>query len=270
MSKTAAKYQRIVSLAASLTETLFAFGAGARVVGVTDTCDYPHEVREKPHVSCWFEPDMEKLLSLKPDLVLGLQMAHSGLRPELEKRGIPMILVNPATVEESLEDMAMLGERLQAADEAQACVENLRDRLARLDSRVAKIPLSERPTVSRVLEVENNMFIVAGPLSFQYDVIARAGGRNVTGEIHEAYPKVTFDQFKRWDPDVIFFCGYDRGFVPRFCTHEAYRSLKAAQTRRVYQFDCGLTCRTGPRIVEMGELLFRTLYEEELGSGLVS
>ena len=262
MSRARVEYQRIVSLTAALTETLFAIGAGDLVVGVTDTCDYPQEVREKPNVSCWFEPDMEKLLALEPDLVLGLETAHSKVKPVLEGKNIPMILVNPATVEESLEVMAMLGERLQTADEAQACIENLRGRLARLDARVARIPLAQRPTVSRVLDIENDRFIVAGPLSFQYDVISRAGGRNVTGEINEAYPKVAFEQFRRWDPDVIFFCGYDRGFVPRFCEDKAYHSLKAVQSGRVYQFDCALTCRTGPRIVDMAELLFRKLYEE--------
>lgn len=262
MSKTGAEYQRIVSLTAALTETLFAIGAGDRLAGVTDTCDYPQEAQEKPNVSCWFEPDMEKLLALEPDLVLGLATAHSKMKPVLERENIPLILVNPATVEESLQVMAMLGEKLQTADEARTCIENLRVRLARLDAKVARIPLAQRPTVSRVLDIEDGRFIVAGPLSFQYDVISRAGGRNVSGEIHEAYPKVTLEQFRRWDPDVIFFCGYDNSFVPRFCAAEEHRSFKAVGSGRVYQFDCGLTCRTGPRIVDMAELLFRTLYAD--------
>jgi iron complex transport system substrate-binding protein len=251
-----------VSLTASLTETLFAIGVGNRIVGVTDTCDFPDEAREKPNVSCWFAPDLERLFALAPDLVLGLETAHTAIRSTLESEGISVILVNPATVEEALEVIAMLGVRLQAAERAQTCIWNLRSRLAQLDTKVARIPFSERHTVSRVLDIENDRFIVAGPLSFQYDVISRAGGRNVTGQIRETYPKVSFRQFRRWDPQMVFFCGYDRHFIPRFCADKKWRSLRAVQSGRVYQFDCALTCRTGPRILDMAELLFQTLYPD--------
>lgn len=262
MPNTPFKYQRIISLTAALTETLFALGAGDRVVGVTDTCDYPDEVNELPHVSCWFEPDMEKLFSLKPDLVLGLETAHAGLEFTLESKGVPMILVNPSTMEESLDLMESLGVTLQTEEQARTCVENLRSRLALLDAQVNRIPFEKRPTVSRILDIEDDQLIVAGPMSFQYDVIARAGGRNVTGAIKEHYPKVSFQQFIEWNPEVIFFCGYDSGFVSWICADEKWRPLRAVRAGRVYQFDCALTCRTGPRIVDMTELLFKTLYED--------
>ena len=103
--------------------------------------------------------------------------------------------------------------------------------------------------------------MVAGPLSFQYDVISRAGGLNVTGEYQDAYPKVKWAQFRRWDPAMVFFCGYDPQFIPRLKADSKWQSLTAVKSGRLYQFDCALTCRTGPRIVDMAELLFSTLYE---------
>ncbi len=172
-----------------------------------------------------------------------------------------MISVNPATVEDALGTIKMLGDTLHAAEGAASCIENLAYRLAQLDADVARIPNVHRSTVSRVLDMENDQLLVAGPLSFQYDVIQRAGGRNVSGDINESYPKVSFSQFSRWDPEVVFFCGYDRGFVKRFCSDKKRQVLRAVRTGRVYQFDCALTCRTGPRIVDMAELLFKTLYE---------
>ena len=132
-----------------------------------------------------------------------------------------------------------------------------------MDRKVAKIPDKKRLTVCRVLDLEGNKLIVAGPLSFQYDVISRAGGLNVTGGYPDAYPKVHWTQFRHWDPEVVFFCGYDRQFIPRLEAHSKWQSLKAVKSRRLYQFDCALTCRTGPRIVDMAELLFKTLYQNE-------
>lgn len=260
MHNTPVAYQRIVSLTASMTETLFAIGAGTRVVGVTDTCDFPDTVREIPNIGCWFDPDFEKLFSLSPDLVLGLETAHSRFRPTVEDKGIHMLLVNPATVGEALDVMTMLGAMLQTSNEAQKCIANLQDRLVCLDSIVDRIPLAERHTVTRVLDFSTDGIIVAGPMSFQYDVISRAGGLNVTGAIEESYPKVSFEQLGRWDPEVVFFCGYDRSFIPRLCADDKWRLLQAVRSGRVYQFDCALTCRTGPRIVDMAELLFNTIY----------
>jgi iron complex transport system substrate-binding protein len=104
--------------------------------------------------------------------------------------------------------------------------------------------------------------MVAGPLSFQYDVISRAGGLNVSGEYQDAYPKVSWAQFQRWDPAMVFFCGYDPQFIPRLKADSKWQSLTAIKSDRLYQFDCALTCRTGPRIVDMAELLFSTLYEK--------
>ena len=257
------QYHRIVSLTASLTETLYAIGAGDRVVGVTDTCDYPAQVRGIPDVGCWFEPHMDKLHALKPDLLLGLETAHSGLRSELEESGIRVVLTNPATVEAALTLIGQLGELLEVKQSARTCLEALRQRLTMLDAKVRPLVAESRPTVSRVLDIEDDHLIVAGPHSFQANVILRAGGRNVSDRIPSAYPKVSLNQFKLWNPEVVFFCGYDRQFIARFCANPKYRRLQAVQSDHVYQFDCGLTCRTGPRIVDMAELLFNTLYGDQ-------
>lgn len=236
-------------------------GLEDRVVGVTDSCDYPERVCEKPNVACWFEPDLEKLFALEPDLVMGSESAHISLKSVLSRKGIRMILVNPATVDEALEEMAQFGKRLGSTEEADKLLKGLRLRMAELGEKVGRIPLEKRITVSRVLDQERDQLLVAGPLSFQYDVISRAGGRNVTGQYREAYPRISLAQFQKFDPEMIFFCGYDRHFTSRLVQNPEWRQFQAVQSGRVHQFHCGLTCRTGPRIVDMAELLFKTLYE---------
>jgi iron complex transport system substrate-binding protein len=252
--------QRIISLTPSLTEILFALELGHRVVGTTDSCDYPVQVKNWPNVACWFDPDLAKLSALKPDLVFGLHTAHTSLKPDLDAQGIRVILVNPLSVDEALADIARIGETLGAREISENLVANLRTRLSAVDDSVRTIPNQSRLTVCRILDLEDGRFHVAGPLSFQYDIISRAGGRNVTGSIKEAYPKITLTRLQKWDPQVIFNCAFDLNATRGIAHKPGWRSLKAVQSGKVFTFDCGLTCRTGPRIVDMVELLFKTLY----------
>ena len=253
-------YKRVVSLTPSITETLFALGVGKLVVGVTDACDYPHEAGGKAHVCSWFDPDMDRLKALNPDLVLGLKTAHERLAHLFTDQQIHCELFNPITIQDVLADILRIGALLGAEEPAQSLENTLLRRLATLDKSVEKISPERRLTVSRVLDIDQDELIVAGPQSFQYDVIARAGGINVTSSLDVAYPKVTFQEFKKWDADMIFICGSDESYLSRLKGDRKWQSLKAIKNKSLYQFDCGMTCRTSPRIVDMAEILFQTLY----------
>ena len=256
-------YKRIVCLTPSITETVFSLGAGALVAGVTDACDFPAEVNSKAHVCSWFDPDMERLTALRPDLVLGLGSAHERLKSALINQHIHCELFNPVTIEDVLTDILRLGDLLGLAGAAGSLVDQLQLRLERLDRAVELLAPDKRLTVSRALDIDGDELIVAGPQSFQFDVIARAGGINVTSSLDAAYPKVTYRQFTEWNPEMIFICGSDASYLPRLKADQRWQLLRAVRDNRLYQFDCGLTCRTGPRIVDMVELLFQTLYGQE-------
>ena len=257
------RYKRIVSLTPSITETLFALGVEDRVVGVTDSCDYPVAANSKPHVCSWFSPDIERITALKPDLILGLSTAHNQMGPLLEAKGIRLILFNPVSVEESFHDMDYMGYLLGTSSLARSLVNDLQLRVTKLTKQVELLLTAERLTVSRVLDIDGEQLIVAGPKSFQYDVIKQAGGINVTTGINEAYPTVPFERFKTWNPDMIFLCGSDQSYISRLQADPKWQSLTAIRNGKIHQFDCSLTCRTGPRIVNMAELLFQTLYAPE-------
>ena len=252
--------ERIVSLTPSITEVLFALGAGDHVVAVTDACDYPAEANTKPHVCSWFDPDMDRIVDLRPDLVIGLETAHRHLASLCKTKEIRLVLLNPATVTETLADMISLGTLLGISEATDSLVKGLKYRLKKLATQVKQIKPEVRLTVLRVLDVEDEGLIVAGPKSFQYDVINCAGGINVTSEINEAYPKVKFKLLEKWDPEMIFFCGSDKHYIQSLIANPRWQELAAIRSEQIYQFDCGLTCRTGPRIVDMAELLFQTLY----------
>lgn len=262
MNMGAGNPQRIISLTPSLTEILFALKLNDRVAGITDSCDYPPEVKNWPNISCWFDPDLQKLLALKPDFALGLQTAHLELKPALETKGIPVVLVNPTTVDDAIADMARIGKLLGVRDNSENLVASFRSRLSKVDASVRAIDPEARPSACRILDLEDGLLHVAGPLSFQYDIITRAGGRNVTDSIAEAYPKISFKRLLEWNPQVIFNCGFDINHTPGFADRPEWKSLRAVKSGRVFTFDCGLTCRTGPRIVDMVELLFKTFYHD--------
>ena len=251
---------RIISLTPSITETLFALGAGTRIVGVTDTCDFPLEANALPHICSWFEPDTDRILNLQPDLVIGLETAHSNLEDTFKEHGIRLVLLNPAGVADALTDIIHFGRLLDLQPTAKKLVDGLQKRMGQLAKKVRQLPRTRLLTVSRVLDIEDDQLIVAGPRSFQFDVIACAGGLNVTGHIDLAYPKVSIEQFKQWNPEMVFICGSDRQHLSRIKADPSWQSLISVQQGRIYQFDCGLTCRTGPRIVDMAGLLYKTLY----------
>jgi iron complex transport system substrate-binding protein len=253
-------YERIISLTPSITETLFALGAEDRLIAVTDACDYPPEANSKSHVCSWFDPEMERINDLKPDLVLGLSTAHGQLAPPLKAQGIKLILLNPATVKEALADMITLGNILGTSKTAESLVKNLMHRMEKLAAQVSQIKPASRLSVSRILDIDGEQLIVAGPKSFQYDVIKQAGGINVSTDTETAYPTISFELFNKWDPDMIFLCGSDHSYISRLQADPRWQSLAAIRNDKIHQFDCGLTCRTGPRIVDMAELLFQILY----------
>jgi iron complex transport system substrate-binding protein len=194
---------------------------------------------------------------------LGLETAHQHVNPALESQGIRLLLVNPLGVEGAIADIARIGEILGAHEAAGHLVSALGARLSAIDAAVSKIAGKNRKTVCRILDMDDGRFHVAGPLSFQYDIISRAGGQNVTCSINEAYPKITLTRLRKWDPQVIFNCGFDLNTLSGIADKSEWQSLQSVRSGNVFRFDCALTCRTGPRIVDMVELLFRTLYSDE-------
>src|SRR3990172_9356618 len=129
---------RLISLAPSITETLFALGLGDRLVGETDYCQYPPEAQKKPHVGPILNPSLEKIVSLKPDLVLGSAEANRRQTAgQLERLGIPLYGVTAHTVEGPLASIEDLGRVLGCEEEARSLVGALRQRVANVENQVA-------------------------------------------------------------------------------------------------------------------------------------
>jgi iron complex transport system substrate-binding protein len=194
-----ARASRIVSLSPSTTETVFALGAGALLVGRSRYCDHPPEVQALPEVGGYVDPSFEAILALTPDLVTGARgPAGDVVAKRLEARGIATYFPEAESFAAIEEMIAGLGARTGRTADADRLVRDLRSRAEDVRSRWPDS--APKPRVLLVFGLEP--LSVAGPGSFADEMIRRAGGINVI-EHGGAYPTIGVEQVLVLDPDVV-------------------------------------------------------------------
>jgi len=252
--------QRIVSLAPSVTETLFALGAGNRIVGVTDYCDYPPEAKTKPKVGGMINPSLERLVAMKPDLTLLVK--ESGNRREtleaLDRLGIPAYVVEASRLEgisKTIRDLGrLIGE--QAAGEALA---------GDLDRRGSAVRAAVRgQTPRRVLFlVWLQPLVTVGHETFLDDLMESAGAASVSRGQPQPYPRMSVEEILRQDPEYIL-VPQSADFSPTredLARVPGWRELSAIRNDHILYLNEAIQ-RPGPRIAELLESLARSLHPE--------
>jgi iron complex transport system substrate-binding protein len=248
--------QRIVSLAPSITETLFALGLGDRIVGVTAYCDYPSEAGAKEKVGDTLRPSIERIVALKTDLVIAStasqlqQFVHN-----LNEVGIPVYVSDPRGIDGAVDSITKIGELTGRAVRAQELAAELRARVEIVQTRVAG---RERPRVLCILGSVPLITIGAG--SFMTDLINRAGGRSISEDLAGDYPQYSLETAVAKRPEVIFNQTGEAGLPERLSETPAGRS------GRVFHIDDNLLLRPGPRIVDGLERIARKLHPEVFGA----
>jgi len=250
---------RLVSLAPSITETLFLLGAGDQVVGNTDYCEYPPEAQSKPHVGSILSPSLEKIVALRPDLVLGSPEANRRETADrLEQLGIPLYGVTARSVDEMLASIADLGRLLRREAEAKRLVSELKQRIDAVSRRVA-----HRPPPRVLFVVWYRPLTTAGARTFVSDVIRRAGGKSISEGLEGEWPKLGLEEALRLDPDVILF-PRSESFAPgleEFRSLPGWRNLRAVKARRMFVISDAII-RSSPRLVDALEEVARILHPE--------
>jgi iron complex transport system substrate-binding protein len=250
---------RIISLAPSITETLYALGLGNRLIGVTDYCDYPAEARNKPHVGAMLNPSLEKIVALKPDLVLGTDEANRRETvDQLARLGIPLYGVTARTLEGTLQSITELGRVLDWEQPTNRLVARLR---ARVEATEKQEQGSQHPRVLFV--VWYRPLITAGQQTFISDVIRRAGGASISNDLRGEWPHMSLEEVLKRNPDVILFPQTDT-FAPgleEFQRLPGWKELPAVKARRMY-FISETIMRPSPRLVDAFEELANILHPE--------
>jgi len=255
--------QRIVSLSPSNTELLFALGLGDRVVGVDDYSDFPPETLKKPKIGGFSNPDLEKLVALSPDLIVADQIHEKEVIPELERRGLPVLALDPRNMDQVLESIRLLGQVTGKEAEAATLVEEMKMRIGAVAQKVAGLSPQERP---RILFITwHDPVWTAGKGTWHDQLITMAGGQNLLPEL-EGHKTVDLELVLKRDPQVII-AGSGHGEAlraPYLWAREEPRlkGTEALVKGRVYEIDADIVSRPGPRLVDGLEEMLRLVHPE--------
>lgn len=210
----AAPPQRIVSTAPSITEMLFALGAGERVVGVTTYCRYPEEARAKPKIGGYTSPNVEAIVRQRPDLVVVLD-DRIDLPPKLKPFGVPTLAIRHQRLADIERSIMTLAASLSIEERGRELVASIRRDLARLTSSVSALP---QPSVMFVVGRSPGSLSelhVVGAGGYLDELITLAGGRNIFRDAATAYPKISLEEVLARDPDVIVDMSHQEGVSVR-------------------------------------------------------
>jgi iron complex transport system substrate-binding protein len=253
---------RIVALAPSNTEILFALGAEDRIVAVDQWSDHPPAAKAKPRISP-FSPSLEQIVKLRPDLILA---AHGSAEPvlPLDRQGVKVLVLAPRTLEDVYRNILLIGRIVEAEGRAKRLVDAMRRRVATV---LAKVRGAPRPKVFVELDASDPIRpFTAGPGSFVDLLVQLAGGVNVAAASRTTWPQFSLEELLRADPDMIILADELVTMNPQTPQTVARRPgwglLRAVGRGAIYPINPELISRPGPRIVEGLELMARRLHPD--------
>ncbi len=244
--------QRIISLAPSITEMLFALRLADRVVGVTSYCDFPAEAKAKEKVGDTIKPNLERLITLKPDLVLVSTASQlEKITQQLDQLGIPVFVTNPKTVNEVVASLRKIGELTGATQRAAELAAEMEARIAVVQQQATN---QTAPRVLYILQL--SPLITAGKNTFINDLITQAGGRSISGEEAADYPQFSRETALARAPEVIIVPeSHGTELVNIEAVKQDFATTPAIKNGRLVRINPDLMDRPGPRIVDGLEAL---------------
>ena len=256
--KIPATIERAISLAPSLTEMIFAIGAGDRLIGVTTYCNYPPQTASIEKIGDTQTPNIEKIIALKPQVVFVSTASQlESFTRTLEEQGIAVYVSNPKNLDEVLNDMGHLANLFATKATADRLAANLSTRVADVDSE-SQVWLSKNPRQKVVIQISNDPLFTAGKDSFLTELVERAGGVSVTKDVPTAYPKLSKETAAALNPDVIFLSDSEDNREP----NSSFKDSAAVKSGRVYRIDADIISRPGPRLVDALEEIASKLMEQ--------
>ena len=249
----AAAPQRIVSLAPGITETLYALGLDNKIAGVTSYCNWPARALKKPKIGGITNPSIEKIVSLKPDLIIAtIDGNRKDTVMQLERIGLPVYVINPSHTDKILEGIIHIGEITNRKNAAGKLVKKLR---ARLHNITAQTKNKTKPRVFFQIGLEP--LITVGGGTIIHEVIDRAGGFNIAGHDTARYPRYSAEGIIKGAPDIILFApmANDKEFtaVKRFW--RAFQQVPAVKNNQIYPVNTDLISRASPRLFDVIETM---------------
>lgn len=252
----AAPAQRIVSLAPNITELVYAAGAGERLVGTVEFSDYPAAARQLPRIGSYARVNVEAIVALKPDLVLGWDSGNpSAGITQLRKLGIPVFVTEPRTLDDVARDLERYG-TLAGTRAGHTAAQAYRKRLSSLQQQHAA-----RPPVRVFYQVWDEPLMTVNGRQIISDVIRLCGGVNVFAELPALAPTVSVESVLAADPDVIIAGGMGEINTSWLEPWKKWPRLKATARGKLFFIDPNLLQRHTPRLLDGAEVLCAKLEE---------
>jgi iron complex transport system substrate-binding protein len=253
--------QRIVSLAPSNTEILFALGLGDKVVGVTNFCDYPEEAKAIEKVGDAMSMNVEKIISLSPDLILAIE-GMPEVMAKLEEVGLPLVVLQPTDLPSIYETIELVGRAAGAEEAAQALVASMRQRVDAIGAKTSAA--QSRPKVFYELDATDPAKpYTPGSGTWHDAFIELAGGINIAGTLDMAWVQFSTEEIIAQDPDLIMLGDANYGVsAEAVAQRPGWDVISAVQEGAIYPIDDNTISRPGPRVVEGIEALARIIHPE--------
>ncbi len=271
--------QRIITLAPGNTEIVYALGLQDKLVGVTKYCNYPLEALEKEKIGGYSDPNIEKIISLNPDLILATR-EHREFVPEFENIGINVVIMQATTVDGVIDIVELAGKATGRTNEANAVINSMREKIELVDSKIKGLPEESKPSV--YYEVFDQPIMTAGPGTPIHDIITRAGGINIAADADNTYPQYSMEILVKKNPDVIIAAKYnmeiqtgaeamtaqeleehDAQVIENIKQRAGWTAISAVTNDRVYLIDDDLITADGPRVADGLVAMAKILYPDK-------
>ncbi|MFH1783054.1 MAG: ABC transporter substrate-binding protein [Candidatus Omnitrophota bacterium] len=238
---------KIVSLAPNVTEILFKLGLGENVIGADDFSDFPEEAKDIEKLGAFNNPNIERMILLRPDYIFISASFDSEKKRFLESLGIKVVRVSPMSFDELKKDIGMLGDIFNRGEEAGSILEDI-------DKRLRSLPINadgNRPKIFIALSMDPLITVS----SFVGDLIDLAGGENIADDMKKDSGIFSIEALIDRDPDIIIASGFIEDLnLPR--------SISAIKNNRVYKdLPADILLRPGPRSIDAIEILNKVFYE---------
>jgi len=256
-----AKDLRIISLAPATTEILFALGLDKEIVGVSEFCNYPEAAKTKEKTGTFSQPNIEKILSIKPDLIFCTGLEQSMAVAKLKQLGMNIFVSDPDNISELFESIRTIGKLTGKEKEAAALVDGMKNKIEKINYKVSQIK-GEKQKV--FIEVWHSPLTTVGGSSFINELIKLAGGINITSDIKSAYGSVASEVVISRNPDCIILA-YMGNLSPteQVVSRPGWNNVAAVKNKRVYNdINPDSLLRPGPRVVDALSELNKKLYPD--------
>jgi iron complex transport system substrate-binding protein len=224
---------RVICLMPTITDTVYALGAGDYVVAISDYTKYPAAALKKPSVGDLIKPSIEMILSLHPDLVIGMQpKGPMEVTDQLERAGIPIFLVSPHGIAGIFHSVQTIGMALNTTPQADALVHNLKQRVDAVKARTMGLPA---PRV--FMPIWYDPITTIGKNAFITEIIAAAGGRSVTDDLPTEWPQISMEVVLERAPDALLLVRGGKTTLKVLEGRPGWSSMSAIKEQRAYYVD---------------------------------